>query len=41
MRQKQGGQVRDEYQQDYNVGRGGWGAPAQRLEIERRSKVKE
>lgn len=28
--------VRDEHRQDYDPGRGGWGAQAQRLEIERR-----
>ena len=38
---KAGGQVRDEHRQDYDAGRGGWGAQAQRLEIERRRKVKE
>ncbi|KAJ7905357.1 hypothetical protein B0H14DRAFT_2553915 [Mycena olivaceomarginata] len=35
-RGKSGGQVRDEHRQDYDPGRGGWGAQAQRLEIERR-----
>lgn len=32
-------QVRDEHRQDYDPGRGGWGAQAQRLEIERRREV--
>ena len=35
------GQVRDEHRQDYDPGRGGWGAQAQRLEIERRREVEE
>ena len=34
-------QVRDEHRQDYDAGRGGWGAQAQRLEIERRREVEE
>jgi nuclear cap-binding protein subunit 2 len=34
-------QVRDEHRQDYDPGRGGWGAQAQRLEIERRREVEE
>lgn len=38
-RGKSGGQVRDEHRQDYDAGRGGWGAQAQRLEIERRREV--
>ncbi|TFY81706.1 hypothetical protein EWM64_g2304 [Hericium alpestre] len=38
-RGKSGGQVRDEHRQDYDPGRGGWGAQAQRLEIERRREV--
>ena len=29
-------EVRDEHRQDYDPGRGGWGAQAQKLEIERR-----
>jgi nuclear cap-binding protein subunit 2 len=29
-------EVRDEHRQDYDPGRGGWGAQAQREEIERR-----
>jgi nuclear cap-binding protein subunit 2 len=33
--------VRDEHRQDYDPGRGGWGAQAQRLEIERRRQVEE
>lgn len=40
-RGKSGGQVRDEHRQDYDPGRGGWGAQAQRLEIERRRAVEE
>jgi nuclear cap-binding protein subunit 2 len=40
-RGKSGGQVRDEHRQDYDAGRGGWGAQAQRLEIERRREVEE
>jgi len=35
-RGKSGGQVRDEHRQDYDPGRGGWGAQAQKQEIERR-----
>ncbi|KIJ44095.1 hypothetical protein M422DRAFT_30620 [Sphaerobolus stellatus SS14] len=38
-RGKSGGQVRDEHRQDYDAGRGGWGAQAQRLEMERRREV--
>lgn len=38
-RGKSGGQVRDEHRQDYDAGRGGWGAQAQRLEMERRKEV--
>ena len=34
-------QVRDEHRQDYDPGRGGWGAQAQRAEIERRREVEE
>lgn len=33
--------VRDEHRADYDPGRGGWGAQAQRLEIERRREVEE
>lgn len=40
-RGKSGGQVRDEHRQDYDPGRGGWGAQAQRHEIERRREVEE
>lgn len=40
-RGKSGGQVRDEHRTDYDPGRGGWGAQAQRLEIERRREVEE
>ena len=40
-RGKSGGQVRDEHRQDYDPGRGGWGAQAQRMEIERRREVEE
>lgn len=40
-RGKSGGQVRDEHRQDYDPGRGGWGAQAQRLEIERRREAEE
>lgn len=40
-RGKSGGQVRDEHRQDYDAGRGGWGAQAQRLEVERRKAVEE
>ncbi|KAF8652676.1 hypothetical protein AX16_004183 [Volvariella volvacea WC 439] len=38
-RGKSGGQVRDEHRQDYDPGRGGWGAQAQKQEIERRREV--
>lgn len=37
-RGKSGGQVRDEHRQDYDPGRGGWGAQAQ---LERRREVEE
>ncbi len=40
-RGKSGGQVRDEHRQDYDPGRGGWGAQAQRMEIDRRKEVEE
>ncbi|KZT26264.1 RNA-binding domain-containing protein [Neolentinus lepideus HHB14362 ss-1] len=40
-RGRSGGQVRDEHRQDYDPGRGGWGAQAQRAEIERRREVEE
>lgn len=40
-RGKSGGQVRDEHRQDYDPGRGGWGAQAQKLEIERRREAEE
>ncbi|KDQ60754.1 hypothetical protein JAAARDRAFT_31725 [Jaapia argillacea MUCL 33604] len=40
-RGKSGGQVRDEHRSDYDPGRGGWGAQAQRLEIERRREMEE
>ncbi|KAF8631408.1 hypothetical protein AX17_005086 [Amanita inopinata Kibby_2008] len=40
-RGKSGGQVRDEHRQDYDPGRGGWGAQAQKIEIERRREVEE
>lgn len=40
-RGKSGGQVRDEHRQDYDPGRGGWGAQAQKMEIERRREVEE
>ncbi|OSC99091.1 RNA-binding domain-containing protein [Trametes coccinea BRFM310] len=40
-RGKSGGQVRDEHRQDYDPGRGGWGAQAQRMEAERRREVEE
>ncbi|KAG8935692.1 nuclear cap binding complex subunit [Tulasnella sp. 418] len=33
-RGKSGGQVRDEHRQDYDAGRGGWGAQAQRIAAE-------
>lgn len=32
-------QVRDEHRQDYDAGRGGWGAQAQRAEMERRREL--
>jgi len=35
-RGKSGGQVRDEHRQDYDAGRGGWGAQAQKAERLRR-----
>ena len=40
-RGKSGGQVRDEHREDYDPGRGGWGAQAQRTEAERRKEVEE
>lgn len=40
-RGKSGGQVRDEHRQDYDPGRGGWGAQAQRQEVERRKQIEE
>ncbi|KAK7693395.1 Nuclear cap-binding protein subunit 2 [Cerrena zonata] len=40
-RGKSGGQVRDEHRADYDPGRGGWGAQAQRAEIERRREIEE
>ena len=40
-RGKSGGQVRDEHREDYDPGRGGWGAQAQRLEAERRKEVED
>ncbi|KAF8522302.1 RNA-binding domain-containing protein [Hysterangium stoloniferum] len=40
-RGKSGGQVRDEHRQDYDAGRGGWGAQAQKIEIERRREVED
>lgn len=40
-RGKSGGQVRDEHRQDYDAGRGGWGAQAQRAEMERRRALDE
>lgn len=40
-RGKSGGQVRDEHRADYDPGRGGWGAQAQRAEIDRRREVEE
>jgi len=40
-RGKSGGQVRDEHRQDYDPGRGGWGAQMQKLEIERRREMEE
>ncbi|PSR74110.1 hypothetical protein PHLCEN_2v10066 [Hermanssonia centrifuga] len=39
--QKERLQVRDEHRSDYDPGRGGWGAQAQRVEIERRREVEE
>jgi len=38
---RQNFEVRDEHRQDYDAGRGGWGAQAQRQEIERRRQVEE
>ncbi|KAH9966591.1 RNA-binding domain-containing protein [Russula dissimulans] len=35
-RGKSGGQVRDEHRQDYDPGRGGWGAQAQKIESDKR-----
>ena len=35
-RGRSGGQVRDEHRTDFDAGRGGWGAQAQRAEAERR-----
>ncbi|KAF9792128.1 hypothetical protein BJ322DRAFT_1027302 [Thelephora terrestris] len=40
-RGKSGGQVRDEHREDYDPGRGGWGAQAQKSEAERRREVEE
>ena len=40
-RGKSGGQVRDEHREDYDPGRGGWGAQAQKTEAERRREVEE
>lgn len=40
-RGKTGGQVRDEHRQDYDPGRGGWGAQVQRQEIDRRKEAEE
>jgi nuclear cap-binding protein subunit 2 len=40
-RGRSGGQVRDEHRQDYDAGRGGWGAQAARAEAERRRDVEE
>lgn len=40
-RGKSGGQVRDEHREDYDPGRGGWGAQAQKLEADRRREVEE
>jgi len=38
-RGRSGGQVRDEHRQDYDAGRGGWGAQAQKAEMERRKEL--
>lgn len=38
-RGRSGGQVRDEHRADFDAGRGGWGAQAQRLEAERRREM--
>ena len=38
-RGRSGGQVRDEHRTDFDAGRGGWGAQAQRLEAERRREM--
>jgi hypothetical protein len=40
-RGRSGGQVRDEHRQDYDPGRGGWGAQAAKAEAERRREVEE
>lgn len=40
-RGRSGGQVRDEHRQDYDAGRGGWGAQAARAEADRRRDVEE
>jgi nuclear cap-binding protein subunit 2 len=40
-RGKSGGQVRDEHRQDYDAGRGGWGAQAARLQEEQRRRERE
>ncbi|KAI9510241.1 RNA-binding domain-containing protein [Russula earlei] len=40
-RGKSGGQVRDEHRQDYDPGRGGWGAQAQKAEIERKHQAEQ
>jgi len=40
-RGKSGGQVRDEHRQDYDAGRGGWGAQAQKMEAERKRQAEE
>jgi nuclear cap-binding protein subunit 2 len=40
-RGRSGGQVRDEYRQDYDTGRGGWGHVRARQEAERARRQKE
>lgn len=40
-RGRSGGQVRDEHRQDYDPGRGGWGAQAAKAEADRRREVEE
>lgn len=40
-RGRSGGQVRDEHRQDYDAGRGGWGAQAQQMQEQERRRARE